>query len=326
MQLRAAPSADIPWETLRRAGVATLIVPSFRDDVQNGGLFFRNGVVAPLRREIEASVASRRGPVALWGWLIGRKYSWLGRSSLADRQREDGRLSPSSKLDLFQPGAVDLMVGLFRDLARTGVDGILIQDDLVMRAGEGLSEGGGAELARRSGLPVSAQDLVRTDHPLLGLWTQLKCERVAEVVRQIVTAVHQENPRLQVGVNVYYETALTPDHGREWLAQDLDLLLETGVDRVYLMAYHRQMKAELRLDEAENRRRFAGMVERAWRRAGDRLVVKLQGRDFDTKERIPTGEMQAYLALIPAGVKRVCLTSIEWGDLPWLAGLNRREP
>ncbi len=302
--------------------MATLIVPAFRDDERAGGLFFRNGAITPLRAEIEASVASRRGGVALWGWLIGRKYPWLGRPELAGRQREKGRLETSQKLDLFHPGTVTLLVSLFGELARTGVDGILIQDDLVMRDGEGLSERGVELLARRSGWPVVPADLLRPDHPLLGLWTQLKCERVAEVVRQIVAAVRRENPRCQVGLNVYYEAALTPDKGREWLAQDLDLLLETGIERVYLMAYHRQMKSELALGEPENRRRFAELVARAWQKAGRRLVVKLQGRDFDTKERIPASEMREYLALIPEGVAGVCLTSIEWGDLPWLATLN----
>lgn len=66
-----------------------------------------------------------------------RKFAWLGDVRL-DREWDGGGFRVVPKLDLFHPGAVDLIASLFAALARQAVAGILIQDHLTLRR-EGFS-------------------------------------------------------------------------------------------------------------------------------------------------------------------------------------------
>jgi hypothetical protein len=81
------------------------------------------------------------------------------------------------------------------------------------------------------------------------------------------------------------------------------------------MAYHRQIRAEMKLGEGDNRLYFRRMLEAALTLWGPRLVVKMQVRDWKTSELIPLEELRTYYALIPAGVERVCFAAADPEDL-----------
>ncbi len=74
----------------------------------------------------------------------------------------------------------------------------------------------------------------------------------------------------------------------------------------------------MKLSETENREMFKRIVERAYEICKDRLVVKLQVKDWNTGKRVPAEELKAYLALIPTGVKRVCFTPVAVKGLDYL--------
>ena len=98
----------------------------------------------------------------------------------------------------------------------------------------------------------------------------------------------------------------------------------SGVDLFYLMAYHRQMKAEMKLGEGDNRLYFRRMLEAALKLWGPRLVVKLQVRDWQTSEPIPLAELQAYYDLIPDGVERVCFAAADPEDIDLISRIIAR--
>jgi hypothetical protein len=81
------------------------------------------------------------------------------------------------------------------------------------------------------------------------------------------------------------------------------------------MAYHRQMQAEMKLGEGDNRLYFRRMLEAALRLWGARLVAKLQVRDWKSSEPIPFTELKTYYDLIPAGVEGVCFAAADPEDL-----------
>jgi len=139
------------------------------------------------------------------------------------------------------------------------------------------------------------------------------------VLGEIVAACREANPALTIGLNVHYEAPLKPAQARSWYAFDAREAAAAGIDLFYLMAYHRQMKAEMKLSEGDNRIYFRLMLEAALRLWGPRLAVKLQVRDWQTSELIPLDELKTYYDLIPAGVGRVCFAAAGPDDIPLVA-------
>lgn len=301
---------------LQAAGLTKAILRVFSDDEKNGGLYFANGSFPVVRPALAPWSGEYSGTaVALWAWMGARKFAWLGDARLLDREWRDGETRPIAKLDLFNPRALDLLVDLFAQLARQPVRGILIQDDLTLLRAEGFSSWGRARFSRASGLAADPRRMLAAGSAANLAWEDLKAGTVTETLRRIVTACKAVNGAIGIGLNVHYEAPLTPERARSWYAFDARAAVASAVDLFYLMAYHRQMRDEMKLGEGDNRLYFRRTLEAALRLWGSRLVVKLQVRDWQTSELIPQAELQTYYDLIPAGVERVCFAAADPGDI-----------
>ena len=151
-------------------------------------------------------------------------------------------------------------------------------------------------------------------------WERLKCERVAQLLEKIVQACKAVNPQIKIGMNIHYETPLAPGAGAFLVCpRSGGPGRKSALIYFYLMAYHRQIKSELGLSEADNRVYFARMTAAALKSFGPRLVVKLQVRDWQNSELIPIAELKSYYDLIPAGVERVCFAAADPEDIPLIA-------
>lgn len=316
----AAPAAPA---RLQAAGLAKAILRVFSDDERNGGLYFPGGPFAAARPVLASwAAAYDGGPVPLWAWMGTRKFAWFGDERLLDRQWRDGREQVLPKLDLFNPEALELQAALLAALARQPVRGILLQDDLTLLQGEGFSGWGQAAFARASGLAADPRLMLKRGTAQQRAWQELKVARVGEALRRIVEACRRARPGIEIGLNVHYEAPLTPERARAWYAFDAAVAAAAGVDLFYLMAYPRQMQAEMKLTEEENRLHFRRLLEAALRLWGGKLAVKLQARDWKTSEPIPLGELQAYYDLIPDGVERVCFAAADPEDLELISKIT----
>lgn len=313
-------------ERLRAAGFSKAILRVFSDDEKNGGLYFSNGIFPVVRPALDlwAREFSQKA-VSLWAWMGTRKFAWLKDSGLLDHEWASGVPRLTSKLDLFNPQSLELIVRLFGQLARQQVAGILIQDDLTLLRGEGFSSWGKASFTRASGLAADPQRLLAGGSAHNRVWEDVKVERVATVLGKITAACREANPSVQVGLNVHYEAPLQPAQARSWYAFDARAVNATGVDLFYLMAYHRQMKTEMKLGEGDVRLYFRRMLESALRLWGSRLVVKLQVRDWKTSEPIPADELKTYYGLIPDGVERVCFAAADPEDIDLISQIISKE-
>ena len=274
-------------------------------------------MVRPALRQWTREFAA--GTVPLWAWMGARKFAWLDDAGLLDREWSERRPRLIPKLDLFNPLAQELIVKLFAQLARQPVQGILVQDDLTLLGNEGFSNWGKASFTRASGLAAEPPRMLARGSAHNRAWEELKAGRVAETLSRIVAACRQANPAMQIGLNVHYEAPLTPERARSWYAFDWQAARGAGVDFLYLMAYHRQMKTEMKLGEGDNRIYFRLMLEAALKLWGPKLAVKLQVRDWQTSELIPLAELQTYYDLIPAGVERVCFAAADPDDISLIA-------
>ena len=310
----AAPSR------LHAAGLSKAILRVFSDDEVRGGLYFSSGLFPVVRPALALWQQGYAGSaVPLWAWMGARKFAWLNDDDLRDREWTGTGSRAIPKLDLFNPQARELIVRLFAALARQGVQGILIQDDLILMRNEGFSNWGKASFSRASGLDADPLRMLATGTEQQRAWESLKVARIGETLKQIVDACAAARPGIEIGLNVHYEAPLTPQLARSWYAFEAQAALAAGIDLFYLMAYQRQIKAELKLGEGDNRLYFRRMLEAALKLWGPKLVVKMQVRDWQTSEPLPLEELQAYYNLIPAQVERVCFAAADPEDIPMIA-------
>ncbi|MBN2346716.1 MAG: hypothetical protein JXO51_10040 [Candidatus Aminicenantes bacterium] len=308
--------APVAPARLQAAGISKAILRVFSDDERNGGLYYASGLFPVVRPALDPWAAAYTGSaVRLWAWMGVRKFAWLDDPRLLDREWREGTASLIPKLDLFNPQAQDLIAGLFASLARLPICGILVQDDLAILRNEGFSSWGKASFHLASGLAAEPRRMLAVDSDAGRVWEDLKAQRVSGTLNGILSACRGSNPAVAVGINVHYEAPLTPQKARAWYGFDVQAIKTSAADLFYLMAYHRQLKAEMRLGESENRLYFRRMLEEALKLWGARLAVKLQVRDWKSSQPIPFPELKAYYDLIPAGVDRVCFAAADPEDL-----------
>lgn len=308
-------------DRLQAAGFSKAILRVFSDDESKGGLYFASGLFPVVRPVLDQWAGAYSGKqVPLWAWMGVRKFAWLDDPRLLDRKWSAGALHPIPKLDLFNPQAQELIVKLFGQLARQQVQGILIQDDLTILLGEGHSNWGKASFSRATGFAADPRFIFEGKRTVRSLaWEDLRVRQVAGTLKRIVSACREANPAIQVGMNVHYEAPFSPGWARNWYAFDAAAVKEAGVDLYYLMAYHRQMKAERKLNEEANRIYFRATLDSALLLWGSKLVVKLQVRDWQNSELIPFEELKNYYDLIPAGVERVCFAAADPEDIDMIS-------
>jgi hypothetical protein len=305
---------------LMRMGVDRIILRVFENEPgREGGLLFFNSVFRVLNPVLEHAIAEfDRTDIDLFAWMITRKFSWLENTRLYDFEYDSGRKKQVPKLDVFNPEAVARIMKVYRELAAKDIQGILIQDDFFLRHNEGVSPWGKAAFIEGTGWTAREEDMLLKDTPKYRHWLGVKRGRINEVLRQIVSECKKVNPDLKVGMNVYYETPFFVRQAEAWYAHNLNDIVSSGIDYVYLMSYHRQMKREMGLTESENRALFQKILYRARSVCGDKLIPKFQIRDWQTGARIPWQEVRAYIDLLPAGTGRICLTPVKPGDEPYL--------
>ena len=309
---------------LKKAGFDKVIVRSFLNNGKDGGLLFNNDyfhVAYPGFNEIIEKY--RKKKLKLWGWLLARNYDWLEKEDLYDTCYKKGERLKVRKLDLFDPVIRKTIIGVFRNLAELGVDGILIQDDLSIKSDEGFSVNGMKAFSDSSGVPAVEKLMMDSGSPYNLKWIKIKKRLLNEFLTEIVKECKSVNPEIKIGINVFYESSILEGKSSEWHSQELKGIAGTGVDLIYLMMYHRQMKRELKLGSGKIKELFRKGIEDAYKIAGDRLVVKMETYDWKNGELIPISEMKDYISLIPENVKQICFTPVKNAGMKYLSKLLR---
>jgi hypothetical protein len=307
------------YSQLKHMGIHKIIYPVFKDDEADGGLYFTNTRFRTLEPALEQLIKEFDfQQLQLCAWMIGRSFKWIGNPLVLDCQYESGNRRVVRKLDIFNPDVIHKIITVFKELASHKINCILIQDDLNFKYNEGFSNWGKASFTITTGNPAKEELMMQKDTPYNLNWNRVKINQLNKVLKLIVQNCKMVNSGIKVGINIYYETPIHINRAEAWYSHNLSEILETGVDYIYLMSYHRQIKDEMKLSESRNRDFFKKLVEKAYQICKDKLVVKLQIRDWNTSERIPAHEVKAYLNLIPSQVERVCFIPVKPGDFDYL--------
>ncbi|MBE9528549.1 MAG: tetratricopeptide repeat protein [Proteobacteria bacterium] len=314
----------IEMARLKASGLDTVIVRVFHnagdryyasadpvDGVWNEtGVYFKtdhapviDDVLGPL-----VELAHANG-LKIFAWMTTRyaDYGLEHRSDLAcgayDLKKKRGVRCKG--LDLFNEEAVEHLEALYSDLAEYAIDGILFQDDLVLRQTEGFGERAETLFEAEFGSAPAPERLYiskgpgrSVDYtPLFWRWAAWKNARLLEVASRLKSVVKTKNPEARFAINLMYESVTNPPYALAWLSQDLTAAVEVGFDYYSIMAYHRQMESELNKRPIAIRGLIGKMVADATRTVKEpsKVLVKLQIVDWETGESVEDGEVTEIL-------------------------------
>jgi biofilm PGA synthesis lipoprotein PgaB len=313
---------------LREAGVNTLIVRAFQNHGDafhhfarprcRVGVYFETEhgeVVDPMLTRL-VSIAHRHD-LKVFAWMETRKMPLrLTNPEKARAVRYDFANKTFRTLPLWSIFAEEVqrnLVALYQDVARTGIDGILVQDDLVMYQYEDFSPEAVSMFEREAGRVLSPKTLylsifkgpkgrwfVRNYSYTFWRWSRWKNQKLLDLARNLIRATREVNPNIKFALNFMYESVTDRDNALAWLSQDIESAMRLPVDFYAIMAYHRQIKKELHLSDEETYEKITSMATRLLRMIDDpsKILMKIQVQDWDTRKHIPSIEIDEVLRRI----------------------------
>lgn len=280
---------------------------SAAEDVQ--GVYFPTSL-APVVADLFTPFVNlcREEKVRPFAWMVTRRAAFGIKGLPRDAVFDPGtrRIREREFLDVLDKSVALYLEDLFSDLAATGVEGILLQDDLALRMTEGFSPSALARYALETGdsvpPPANLRVVVKEGKPSVRAgpgfdrWTWWKTENLAALGKRLQMAAQRTRPGTALVMNLMYETLTDPENGRLWLSQDLGVSLRAGPSRASVMLYHRQMQKELGLPFPEvlaiireGLERIEGSVDQR------RVILKFQTRDWTTSEPVAEADLLAAL-------------------------------
>ena len=313
---------------LKSIGINTVIVRVFHNPKDRfhklcvpdsaSGVYFKSQS-APVVCELVGILAKEAHLAGLkfYAWMNTRSadYGLENRSDLYSvyYELESGSYKRSNRLCIFHPEVVARLKMLYLELAEYGIDGILVQDDLMLRHNEDFHPNAVYlyQLERgKVALPSDFyQEVVITEGRAyvksykqdFWRWSEWKSEKLLELAGELKELCKAKNPRIRFGLNFYYESALFPEKAKAWMSQDLSVAQKYNFDFYILMLYHRQIGAELNQSGLD--------LEKSIELAGKNFlnlispplepVFKLMLKDFNTGELIPEAELKTILKRLP---------------------------
>ncbi len=311
---------------MKVAGVNTLIFRVFHnrgdryypfaESRAREGVYFNSRHV-PVVDDILGEVIEivHRHDIALYAWMTTRyaDYGVRGKSGWQARgyDLETGRVKRVKGLNLFNRSVKNHLVGIYRDLAAYDIDGILLQDDLILKHTEGFSREAKKAFATAHGrMPDPKRfyrKLFREDNGklLVGLygddfwtWSRWKNEQLLDLAGELMAEVKNVNPEIKFALNFMYEVGLKPREALAWLSQDIGAAVERGFDLYAVMAYHRQMSAELGLRGHKLQAAVERVAKTTLEKVGDpgKVMIKLQIMDWKSRQVLPHEEVERILS------------------------------
>jgi hypothetical protein len=307
---------------LKEVGVDTLILRVFQN---KGGRTF--GFVTPRHEEgvyfntqhtliVEdvlgriAEIVHRNG-LDLFAWITTRNANYGLEEPSEYRCKsynfETKKIEVARGFNLFHPDVLKRLEGLFRDLGRHPIDGILFQDDLILKHNEDFSGEANQAFLKEFGYAPHPNLLyvepfksgngkyyVKEYTHQFWSWANWKNRWLMKVAGRLMEAARQSNPTLKFGINLHYETIINSSNAVAWFSQTFSEALRKNFDYYALMTYHRQTMKELNMEERRAIGLMAEVAGNALRWVGDpsQVLMKIQLFDWKSSEVVPQKEVE----------------------------------
>jgi len=313
---------------LKNAGVDTIIVRAFQNKgdriykfatpLHEEGVYFKTEY-APVVDDILGKVAEivHRNGLDLFAWMTTRYANYGSDGNPEYRCKSYNFATKKMELakgfNLFHPDVVKRLEGLFRDLGRYPIDGILFQDDLILRHNEDFSSDANKAFLKEFGYAPhpdlfyidpyksdSGKYYVKAYTERFWTWANWKNRWLMNVAKRLMKAARESNPNLKFGINLYYESVLNHSNAVGWFSQSLSEALASDFDYYAVMAYHRQTMKELHMEEREVLDLMAEVTGKALKAVRDpaKVLMKVQILDWKGYEVIPKKEVDQVLTKI----------------------------
>ena len=313
---------------LKNAGVNTILFRVFQNKGDRlykfvtarheEGVYFKTEY-APVVDDILGSVAEivHRNGLEIFAWITTRyaNYGFEGPPEYRCRSYnfETKKLEVARGFNLFHPEVLKRLEGLFRDLGRNPVDGILFQDDLILKHNEDFGTEANKAFLKEFGYKPhpdlfylhpyrseSGKYFVKGYTDRFMSWANWKNRWLMNVAKQLMEAARESNPNLQFAINLYFEAVINDSKGMVWFSQSLSEALEKDFDYYAVMAYHRQAMEDLKIDLKEAIDLMGEATEKAVETVGDpsRVLMKVWILDWKKSEVLPKQEMEEVLTAI----------------------------
>jgi uncharacterized lipoprotein YddW (UPF0748 family) len=311
---------------LKSAGVDTIIFRVFQNKGervykfltahQEEGVYFRTEY-APIVDDILRKVSEivHRNGLEIFAWITTR-YANYGIEEFSEYRCkrynfEIKKMEVARGFNLFHPDVLKRLEGLFRDLGRYPIEGILFQDDLILYHNEDFSTEANKSFLKEFGyLPhpdifyidpyksESGKYYTKGYTDRFKSWANWKNRWLMNVAQQLMKAARETNPNLQFAINLYFEAVANDLNGMAWFSQTLSGALENNFDYYAIMAYHRQAMKDRKIDGKEAMALMAEVAQKAVQTIGDpsRVMMKVQILDWKTYEILPSREVEEILA------------------------------
>jgi tetratricopeptide (TPR) repeat protein len=290
---------------LKNTGVNTIIFRVFQNKGDRvykfvkarheEGVYFKTEN-APVVDDVLGKVAEmvHRNGLEIFAWMTTR-YAHYGVEELPEHRCVEYNFATKEMeiargLNLFRPDILRRLEGLFRDLGRCPIDGILFQDDLILKHNEGFSAEANQAFLKESGyLPdpalfyidpypsESGKYYVKAYTDRFWTWANWKNRWLMNVAKRLMGAARESNPSLQFAINLYFEAVLSESNGIAWFSQSLPGALKNNFDYYAVMAYHRQAMKDRNIGEKEAIALMAEAAQKAVEVVGDpsRVLMKI---------------------------------------------------
>jgi biofilm PGA synthesis lipoprotein PgaB len=263
-----------------------------RDSCPEGGVYFATNNACVVEDILAECVKyAKKYDIKLFAWMATRSLSFLKTpDNMSLSFAPNGDKVAGYGANIFKPEVRSALLSLFSQLAEYDIDGILIQDDFIIKYAEGADRFACAEFSRKTGIACRRDEFFYPSNGALGKrkeaydsWNRWKAEALSELFLEIRRKVRLINPKLLWAVNIYYETPVFADKGLLWYSHDMDSFLLAGADYLAVMAYHEQIAQEMKFGEAGTLNYLKDLAAAAVKVAGtERSIFKVQVRRFDT--------------------------------------------
>jgi biofilm PGA synthesis lipoprotein PgaB len=311
---------------LKNSGVDTIIFRVFQNKEDRfykfvsanheEGVYFKTEY-APVVDDILEKVTEivHRNGLEIFAWITTRyaNYGLDGHPEYRCKSYnfETKKVEVAKGFNLFHPDVLKRLEGLFRDLGRYPIDGILFQDDLILYHNEDFSTEANKSFLKEFGyLPRpdlfyidpyksdSGKYYAKAYTERFMSWANWKNRWLMNVAQRLKEAAKGSNPNLKFAINLYFEAVLNEVNGVAWFSQTLSGAMENDFDYYAVMAYHRQAMKDRHMDLKEAIDLMAEVAKRAVKSLGDpsRVLMKVQIWDWKNNEIVPQKEIEEVLA------------------------------
>jgi biofilm PGA synthesis lipoprotein PgaB len=300
----------------------------FANPKVNVGVYFKTSH-SPVIDDLLGNVTAlaHKHSIKVFAWMTTRHATYGAVGDVMDREYSLSKRQYQTlpKLDLFNDKSIWELQNLYMDLAKYPIDGVLIQDDFVMRHMEGFGTEARTDYANIFKRTLDAKNLysdlelqpngrvkriVYTDE--FWQFQDWKNKRLNLVAEKLIKALKDTNPKLEVALNVSYELFYKLKNALSWFAHDEALARKFNY--VAVMAYQDQMMKELRINLNEAGALIANNTRNAISVMGSpgRVIMKIQTMDWDSRAELPLREIRYIYQKVESASPNVGIALVPW--------------